>query len=229
MGRLATDDTLNKVVDAIKNSETVQAQKEEIQAEGARVLATIPQDYKNTVEEVSSLKGDIVNMGKTSIQRKDIVFSELDEYEATIQSNGVWSTALGVSSKVLKYDYAQRKIYVCANENKGAIVSFLRTIPDPVEEKQADFCIGEASRHLVEKGRNQILDIPFDCSYIVFTDIGSNEQSNLPKVSYLFDNSAKNVENNIKNFVNDFFGYDYGIVKYRTEFFSTAYDNCFIL
>lgn len=87
MGRLATDDTLNKVVDAIKNSETVQAQKEEIQAEGARVLATIPQDYKNTVEEVSSLKGDIVNMGKTSIQRKDIVFSELDEYEATIQSN----------------------------------------------------------------------------------------------------------------------------------------------
>ena len=59
MGRLATDDTLNKVVDAIKNSETVQAQKEEIQAEGARVLATIPQDYKNTVEEVSSLKEDL--------------------------------------------------------------------------------------------------------------------------------------------------------------------------
>lgn len=59
MGRLATDETLNKVVDAIKNSETVQAQKEEIQAEGARVLATIPQDYKKTVEDVSSLKEDI--------------------------------------------------------------------------------------------------------------------------------------------------------------------------
>lgn len=63
MGRLATDETLNKVVDAIKNSETVQAQKEEIQAEGVRVLATIPQDYKETVKEVGSLKEDIGNHG----------------------------------------------------------------------------------------------------------------------------------------------------------------------
>ena len=43
IGKLATDETLNKVVDAIKNSETVQAQKEEIQTGGGRrVLATIP-------------------------------------------------------------------------------------------------------------------------------------------------------------------------------------------
>lgn len=34
IGKLATDETLNKVVDAIKNSETVQAQKEEIQTGG---------------------------------------------------------------------------------------------------------------------------------------------------------------------------------------------------
>ena len=62
IGKLATDETLNKVVDAIKNSETVQAQKEEIQTGGGRrVLATIPQDYKKTVEEVSSLKEDLSN------------------------------------------------------------------------------------------------------------------------------------------------------------------------
>lgn len=60
IGKLAADETLNKVVDAIKNSETVQAQKEEIQT-GGRVLATIPQDYKKTVEEVSSLKEDLSN------------------------------------------------------------------------------------------------------------------------------------------------------------------------
>ena len=76
MGRLATDDTLNKVVDAIKNSETVQAQKEEIQAEGARVLATIPQDYKNTVEEVSSLKGDLVTTNTLLTSIGTIVHSE---------------------------------------------------------------------------------------------------------------------------------------------------------
>lgn len=34
IGKLAADETLNKVVDAIKNSETVQAQKEEIQTGG---------------------------------------------------------------------------------------------------------------------------------------------------------------------------------------------------
>lgn len=39
IGKLATDETLNKVVDAIKNSETVQAQKEEIQTGGGEESA----------------------------------------------------------------------------------------------------------------------------------------------------------------------------------------------
>ena len=88
MGRLATDETLNKVVDAIKNSETVQAQKEEIQAEGVRVLATIPQDYKDTVEDVSSLKedlGDLKDKGVTPemtsfVSDKQIIYSQNHDY-----------------------------------------------------------------------------------------------------------------------------------------------------
>lgn len=48
---LATNETLMEVIDAIKNTNTVQKQKEEIQHEGERVLATIPQDYQETVKK----------------------------------------------------------------------------------------------------------------------------------------------------------------------------------
>ncbi len=49
---IATDETLQKVAAAITNSDTVKAQKAEIQAEGQRVLNTIPQDYQETVKIV---------------------------------------------------------------------------------------------------------------------------------------------------------------------------------
>ena len=52
---LATDETLQAIVEILKNSDTVQAQKEEIQAEGQRVLASIPQDYKNTLAQIEEL------------------------------------------------------------------------------------------------------------------------------------------------------------------------------
>ena len=53
---LATDETLQEVIDAIKNTNTVQKQKEEIQHEGERVLATIPQDYQETVKQVEEMQ-----------------------------------------------------------------------------------------------------------------------------------------------------------------------------
>lgn len=53
---LATNETLMEVIDAIKNTNTVQKQKEEIQHEGERVLATIPQDYQETVNKVEEMQ-----------------------------------------------------------------------------------------------------------------------------------------------------------------------------
>ena len=94
MGRLATDETLNKVVDAIKNSETVQAQKKEIQAEGARVLTTIPQDYKKTVEEVNSIKEDLEKLDDFISQTElEVINGEYLSFGGVItQNNGFGRT-----------------------------------------------------------------------------------------------------------------------------------------
>lgn len=53
---IATDATLKEVVDAIKNSSTVQAQKEELQAEGRKILASFPQNYEDTINSISVLE-----------------------------------------------------------------------------------------------------------------------------------------------------------------------------
>lgn len=63
VGKLATDNGLQLIANAISNSDTVQAQKKEIQDEGQRVLNTIPKDYQKTLQEVDSLKEDIENFG----------------------------------------------------------------------------------------------------------------------------------------------------------------------
>ena len=56
MGKmLATDETLNLLIEAIKNTDTVQEQKTEIQAEGQRVLESIPQDYQKTLAQIEAL------------------------------------------------------------------------------------------------------------------------------------------------------------------------------
>lgn len=53
---IATDVTLKEVADAIRNSATVQAQKEELQAEGRKILATFPQNYEDTIKAISVLE-----------------------------------------------------------------------------------------------------------------------------------------------------------------------------
>lgn len=89
---IATDATLQEVVEAIKNSATVQAQKKEIQtegqkqitstqnegksqvdaikAEGTRVLNSIPQDYKETLADIGGLRLSITENGLLHIERK---------------------------------------------------------------------------------------------------------------------------------------------------------------
>ena len=105
MGRLATDETLNKVVDAIKNSETVQAQKEEIQAEGVRVLATIPQDYKETVEDVSSLKEDLGNVESVTFT---IEKGSTNVFDCTnITSGKILKQDIGISTSETYQDSAK--------------------------------------------------------------------------------------------------------------------------
>lgn len=133
MGRLATDETLNKVVDAIKNSETVQAQKEEIRAEGVRVLATIPQDYKKTVEEVSSLKEDLYDVSKNLINNKAMVdgYYTTTTTEPTIKENtglkcilvkikgNTVYTLSSVSYSSVFYDANKQKIYALDKSNSA--------------------------------------------------------------------------------------------------------------
>ena len=58
MGKLAKNDTLQAVADAIRNMDTVLAQKEEIIATGQEVLKSIPEDYSAVLDDIGQLKED---------------------------------------------------------------------------------------------------------------------------------------------------------------------------
>ncbi len=73
---LAQDQTLKEIVEAIKNSATVQSQKEEIQKEGERVLSTIPEDYTAAIKQLDRLQEAMhdVYTGKPHVNSVDIYY-----------------------------------------------------------------------------------------------------------------------------------------------------------
>lgn len=99
MGKmLATDETLNLLVDAVKNTDTVKEQKTEIQAEGQRVLKSIPQDYRDTLAQIEAL-------GTTQEENSEFlkVYLDLEErFLWGIRNDGVIVYGAGIPEQIKK-------------------------------------------------------------------------------------------------------------------------------
>ena len=57
--RLATDDGLNRIVEAIKNQDTVKARNAEIDAHAKEVMDSLPSDYTDLVKRVDNIDRSI--------------------------------------------------------------------------------------------------------------------------------------------------------------------------
>ena len=109
--RLATDDGLDRIVEAIKNQDTVKARNAEIDAHAKEVMDSLPSDYTTTVAQVAQLQSgkvdkvsgkglstnDYTNTDKSQVAQNKADIATLNNDKVYISSKGGIYTSTQIS------------------------------------------------------------------------------------------------------------------------------------
>ena len=109
--RLATDDGLDRIVEAISNQDTVKARNAEIDAHAKEVMDSLPSDYTTTVAQVAQLQSgkvdkvsgkglstnDYTNTDKSQVAQNKADIATLNNDKVYISSKGGIYTSTRIS------------------------------------------------------------------------------------------------------------------------------------
>ena len=200
VGKLATDNGLQLIANAISNSDTVQAQKKEIQEEGQRVLNTIPHDYQKTLQKIDLLNKDLDNFEERDIESLNkSVFGTRKLLLATPIYKD-WSGCMNEKGEIFAKDESDRwhKTYKLCSEDTiikvkdhaGGIIkhcifldrnnNVISTTTGSWTKQMLDVAVPSGAKYVVVNATDSA-DMIVCCTHIFDTDYNVAEKMNLLK------------------------------------------------
>ena len=178
------DDPENEATRVLIEARAAAATATEAAQTAQDVADSIPADYTQLSDDVSSLKEDLNIIGVSS---ETVDFSKYDVINGAIQSSGKW-----VGFDTDRYQSAliteiPIKMTVKAKTDRNAYISFFAQKPSQPTSSNSEiyFCTGETDRHMIAMGTTEELVPPSDCKCIVVT-VKTNGVDYTPIITGMF-------------------------------------------